>query len=105
MADVYTLELTGDELAALLDVIKNSGVTATQLSYLDGVTSNIQNQINNHSQAASRVSAGTFGGKVVGNSTAVATLGDKQFRNITISTSEPTSSQGNNGDVWIVYSV
>ena len=25
------------------------------------------------------------------------------FKNITISTSEPTSSDGENGDVWLVY--
>lgn len=27
-----------------------------------------------------------------------------QVRNVTFSTSEPTSSQGGNGDIWIVYS-
>lgn len=25
------------------------------------------------------------------------------FKNITISTSEPTSSDGENGDIWLVY--
>lgn len=41
--------------------------------------------------------------KLVANTTAVSTLTDSQVRNITISASEPTSADGNNGDVWFVY--
>lgn len=26
-----------------------------------------------------------------------------QIRNVTVSTSEPTSNDGNNGDIWLVY--
>lgn len=55
-----------------------------------------------HTQSASTVTAGTLGGKVVANSTSVGTLSDSQVRNITISSSEPTSADGNNGDIWIV---
>ena len=36
------------------------------------------------------------------NSNGVADNGG-YFRNIQISTSEPTSSDGKNGDIWIVY--
>ena len=112
MADTYVLTMTGDDLKALLDILVDSNVSGTELSYVAGVTSNIQTQlnalsqnINTHTQPASRVTAGTFAGKVVGNTNSVATLSDNQFRNITISTNEPTSSDGNNGDIWIVYSV
>ncbi len=54
-----------------------------------------------HSQAASTITAGTLGGKIVANATAVATYTDSQVRNITISTSDP--SGGNPGDIWIKY--
>lgn len=52
---------------------------------------------------ASYVTAGTLGGKVVANTSAVAAITDKQLRNITISTAVPTSSDGENGDIWLVY--
>lgn len=52
---------------------------------------------------ASNITAGTLGGSVVANATAVGTLTTKQLRNITISTADPTSSDGGNGDVWIKY--
>ena len=47
-----------------------SAVTSTELGYLDGVTSAIQTQLNakassEHTQAASTITAGTFGGSVV----------------------------------------
>lgn len=56
-----------------------------------------------HTHSASNVTAGTLGGSVVANATAVGTLTTKQLRNITISTADPTSSDGENGDVWIRY--
>ena len=57
----------------------------------------------NHTHSASDITAGTLGGSVVANTTAVGTLTTKQVRNITISTADPTSSDGGNGDVWIKY--
>ena len=56
-----------------------------------------------HTHSASNITAGTLGGSVVANATAVGTLTTKQLRNITISTADPTSSDGGNGDVWIKY--
>ena len=110
MADTYVLTMTGDDLKALLDVLTDSNVSGTELSYVVGVTSNIQTQLNtlssslsSHTQPASRVTAGTFAGKVVGKASAEASLTDKQFRNITIATVEPTSGDGASGDIWIVY--
>lgn len=44
------------------------------------------------------LSGAAFTGAVTGTSSGNAA----QFRNITISSSEPTSSQGSNGDIWIV---
>ena len=56
-----------------------------------------------HTHSASNITAGTLGGSVVANATSVGTLTTKQVRNITISTADPTSSDGGNGDVWIKY--
>ena len=56
-----------------------------------------------HTHSASNITAGTLGGSVVANATAVGTLTTKQLRNITISTADPKSSDGGNGDVWIKY--
>lgn len=44
------------------------------------------------------LSGAAFTGAVTGTSSG----NTAQFRNITISSSEPTSSQGSNGDIWIV---
>ena len=59
--------------------------------------------VEGHTHSASNITAGTLGGSVVANATAVGTLTTKQLRNITISTADPTSSDGGNGDVWITY--
>ena len=68
------------------------GVTATtaELNYVDGVTSNIQTQLD---------------GKVDESDGSVtqATEGSAVVRNITLSTAVPTSGDGSDGDVWLVY--
>jgi hypothetical protein len=65
-----------------------SSVTSTELSYVSGVTSAIQTQLN------AKVS--TTNGTV-----STATAGSAVVRNITLSTSAP--SGGSDGDVWLVY--
>lgn len=52
---------------------------------------------------ASTITAGTLGGQVVANASAVATTNVFQVRNIYISTEDPTASDGNDGDIWIKY--
>ena len=64
---------------------------------------NIGAAASSHTHSASNITAGTLGGKVVANTSAVSALTDKQIRNITISTSAPVDSQGENGDIWLVY--
>ena len=64
-----------------------------------------EKQINEHTQSASTITEGTFAGKVVGNATAVANLGEKQFRNIYAGTAELTSGTSAlpTGDIYIQY--
>lgn len=89
-----------------------SAITSTELGYLDGVSSNIQTQLNNkaasdHSQAASKITAGTLGGKVVANASAVEILTDKQVRNIFANTVEVTAGSAfsglGNGDIYLQH--
>lgn len=65
-------------------------VTSTELSYLDGVTSAIQTQLND---------------RVLRNNGTVstATAGSAVVRNITLSTATPGTATGQDGDVWLVY--
>ena len=58
-----------------------------------------------HNQSASTITAGTFGGQVVANATAVATVGTAQVRNIYAGTSDMTagSTALTTGVVYFVY--
>lgn len=89
-----------------------SGLTATvaELNYMDGVTSSVQTQLNakassSHTHPASNVTAGTLAGAVVANTTAVATIGTKQIRNIYAGTAELTAGTSalTTGDIYIQY--
>jgi hypothetical protein len=68
--------------------IVSSSVTSTELSYLSGVTSALQTQINGK--------INTSNGAV-----ATATIGSAVVRNITASTG--TATGGQDGDVWLQY--
>ena len=93
------------------NTLSNYGVTGVkgnaESSYRKGevniTPANIGAAESSHTHSASNITAGTLGGKVVANTSAVSTLTDKQIRNITISTAVPTSSDGENGDIWLVY--
>ena len=84
--------------------------TATELNYMDGVTSNVQTQLDGkasstHTQSASYVSAGTFTGRVQANTTAMATLSNAQVRNIYAGTSDMTAGTSTltTGSLYFVY--
>jgi trimeric autotransporter adhesin len=71
------------------NAVTNS-VTTTELSYLSGVTSAIQTQINGRvSQTNGVVTTAAVGSAVV--------------RNVSISTAVPGTAVGMDGDVWLVY--
>lgn len=65
-------------------------VTATELTYLSGVTSAIQTQL------GARVN--TTNGTV-----ATAAVGSAVVRNISFATAAPGTANGMDGDVWLVY--
>lgn len=61
--------------------------------------------LNSHEQSASTITAGTFKGKVLGNATSAAALGEKQFRNIYAGTDELKSGTSSltTGNIYIQY--
>ena len=74
--------------AAELNILDGVTADATELNYVDGVTSGIQSQLD---------------ARVLETNGAVTTAatGSNVVRNITLSTSAPSS--GSDGDVWLVY--
>ena len=79
--------------------------TATELNYVDGVTSAIQTQLNakassSHTQAASTISAGTFAGQVVAKSSA-QTFSTSLLRNSKLVSTDTNPSY--NGEICWVY--
>lgn len=59
----------------------------------------------NHTQAASTITAGTFAGQVVANASAVATVGTAQVRNIRAGTADLTAGSSSlaTGELYLVY--
>jgi len=76
--------------ATELNLLDGVTATTTELNYVDGVTSGIQSQLD---------------GKVDETNGAVTTAatGSAVVRNIHLSTSTPSSGDGIDGDVWLVY--
>ena len=71
----------------------------SQITTTDGVTHSVKDT----TARATKVnkSGDTMTGQLIAqNNVAYSTA---QVRNIILSTSEPTSTDGNNGDIWIVY--
>lgn len=77
-----------------------SAVDATELGYLDGVTSAVQTQLNAKQAVVSGVSD-TEIGYLDGVTSAVQTQINAKQKAITVSTSDP--SGGSDGDIWIKY--
>lgn len=79
--------------------------TATELNYIDGVTSSVQTQLNNkapksHNQAASTITAGTFAGAVVAQ-TSSQTPATSLLRNSKLVPEE--TDPVNNGEICWTY--
>lgn len=83
--------------------VKGNAESVYRQGHVNITPANIGAAESSHTHSASNITAGTLGGSVVANATAVGTLTTKQLRNITISTAVPTSSDGENGDIWLVY--
>lgn len=80
----------------------NSSHTHTKSEITDFPTSMTPTS---HNQAASTITAGTFAGKVQGNTTAMATLSNAQLRDIQASTTDLTAGTSSltTGTLYFVY--
>lgn len=75
---------------------------AVNISNLQTSITNLSNSYNAHSHPANKITAGTLAGRVIANASAVATLGNKQVRNIHAGTGGISSLP--TGDIYIQYS-
>lgn len=85
-----TLDVDLSAVEILASQITDLTATATELNFVDGVTSAIQTQID---------------GKV-SKTDGIVTTADTELtvvRNITLATVDPLSTDGDDGDVWMVY--
>lgn len=78
---------------------------ATARSNLGITPENIGAAKSSHNQAASTITAGTLGGQVVANSTAVSTIGTAQVRNIKAGTADLTAGSSSlaTGEIYLKY--
>jgi hypothetical protein len=83
--------------AGELNILDGVTATAAELNYVDGVTSSVQTQIDDNSTAIATKVSQTDG------TVTTATEASAVVRNITLSTAAPTT-EGADGDVWLVYS-
>lgn len=75
-------------------------VSATELSYLDGVTSSVQTQINGIKSTTVTGTGGlTGGGDLSANRTISIAATSMGYGTRTVSTSDPTG--GTDGDIWL----
>ena len=92
----------GKALKDNLDVIQEStSENSTNITNLTNNITNLTNNITNLTNNKLDKSGGTLTGALVAQNNSNYTT--KQVRNVILSTSEPTSSDGANGDIWIKY--
>lgn len=92
------------EFVLKTDVVNNLTSTATDVPLSAAQGKALNDKIANAQTAANDAlpkSGGTLTGIVAAQSNTDYTT--KQIRNVILSTSEPTSSDGANGDIWIKY--
>lgn len=107
-ADVSAFVLKTDVVDNLTSTATNVPLSAAQgkalkdnLDVIQGSTSENSTNITNLTNNKLDKSGGTLTGALVAQNNSNYTT--KQVRNVILSTSEPTSSDGANGDIWIKY--
>lgn len=84
--------------------VKGNAESSYRTGNVNLTAANIGAAAASHTHGAANVTAGTLGGKVLANATAVATLGDKQVRNIYAGTAELADGASlPSGDIYIQY--
>lgn len=87
------------QVSTLSETVSSQG--STMQSHADSSTLHLSTSDRDTLDNALPKSGGTMTGALVAQTNTNYTT--RQVRNVIISTSEPTSSDGQNGDIWIVY--
>lgn len=94
-------KILGDTVDSLNEEITQVSNTVTQVNNsVSGLSSSIL-ELQSSMSNKLNISGGTLTGKLMAQSNTDYTVG--QVRNIYLSTQEPTSSDGQNGDIWLIY--
>lgn len=94
------LALRHNQLRNLNEDSSYQHITSAQVSQISTNTTNIATNTTNIATKISRAGDTMTGALIAQNNTSYTT---KQVRNVFLSTASPTSSDGANGDIWIVY--
>ena len=119
LANPYTIQLTPHQVSLLkgANTVLSNG-TSMEITYRNGTIATLEDvesvaetvdkvaELVDGTKPASKITAGTFAGKVRGNQTAMAVYSDLQFRDIKITDTAPTiggAATEPNGTIIIVY--
>ncbi len=97
-----TIDNASTNLAATANAVKTAYDKAVEAyNAIQGVVNNVSDLNAQVSSTYLAKSGGTMTGALVAQTNTSYTT--RQVRNVILSTSEPTSSDGQNGDIWFVY--
>lgn len=87
---------------AIQGIQDNVSTLQSQIGTANASINALQTGLNRHSQDAGTITAGTFAGRVIANSSAISAVSTKQVRNIYAGTAAVSSLT--TGDIYIQYS-
>ena len=101
-SEAMNIPLSAAQGKVLNDTISGMQTSVGQISGISESVTTLESEVSVLDSEKLDVSGGTLTGALVAQSNTNYSV--RQVRNIIISTSEPTSSDGQNGDIWLVYS-
>ena len=101
-SEAMNIPLSAAQGKVLNDTISGMQTSVGQISGISESVTTLESEVSTLDSEKLDVSGGTLTGALVAQSNTNYSV--RQVRNIIISTSEPTSSDGQNGDIWLVYS-
>lgn len=102
--DITSLKSRTSSIEGEINTInQNISQNTSDISTLKNNSTSINENITDLSNNKLNISRGTMTGTLIAHNN--ANYSTKQVRNIILSTSDPNPSDGDNGDIWIKYSV
>ena len=100
-SEAMNIPLSAAQGKVLNDTISGMQTSVGQISGISESVTTLESEVSTLDSEKLDVSGGTLTGALVAQSNTNYSV--RQVRNIIISTSEPTSSDGQDGDIWFVY--